>query len=50
MKASPVASEEPTSVEVSAKAAAAAHGEGGRHQGVGASGTQAERENHAGTA
>jgi transcriptional regulator with XRE-family HTH domain len=37
MKASPVASEGPTSVEVSAKAPAAAHGEGGRHQGVGAS-------------
>jgi transcriptional regulator with XRE-family HTH domain len=37
MKASPVASEKPTSVEVSAKAPAAAHGEGGRHQGVGAS-------------
>jgi transcriptional regulator with XRE-family HTH domain len=37
MKASPVASEELTSVEVSAKAAAGAHGEGGRHQGVGVS-------------
>jgi transcriptional regulator with XRE-family HTH domain len=37
MKASPVASEEPTSVELRAKAPAAARGEGGRHHGVGAS-------------
>jgi transcriptional regulator with XRE-family HTH domain len=37
MKTTPVASEEPTPVELRAKAPAAAHGEGGRHQGVGAS-------------
>ncbi len=37
MKASPFATEHPTSVEVSAKAPAAAHGEGARHQGVDAS-------------
>ncbi len=37
MKASPVATEEPTAVEVSAKAPPAARGEGGRHQSVGPS-------------